>query len=166
MDIPNDIALRPRFTIESDRAPEVLLLAFEDRSTHTKDIVISRVDDHVFLRIPKREQHFWSPQLHLEIYKIDKQPTVIRGLFGPSPTVWTLFMFLHFLVATLFIGAGIWLYTSVTLNRSLVLPIVSMASLIVLWFVLYIAGRLGKRAGKTEMRALHFFMNTVLKTTS
>ncbi|MFC4635988.1 GTP-binding protein [Dokdonia ponticola] len=162
MELSNDIVLRPRFSLELDVMPEKLLSAFEGVAQTQSDFVISRIDDHVFIRIPKSKQHFWSPQLHLEIYKIEEQPTILRGLFGPNPTVWTLFMFLHFIIATLFIGAGIWMYTNISLKAPFTFPLVSMIVLFIFWFLLYFSGRLGKEAGKKEMKALHTFMYETL----
>jgi hypothetical protein len=162
MELPNDIVLRPRFSLELDVLPENVLSAFENVAKTQSDFIISRSDDHVFIRIPKHKQHFWSPQLHLEIYKIEEQPTILRGLFGPNPTVWTLFMFLHFMIATLFIGAGIWMYTNIALKASFLFPMVTMIVLFIFWFALYFSGRLGREAGKKEMRALHSFMYDTL----
>lgn len=162
MHIPNDIALRPRFTLEMSASPEILLGHFEEAGKMNRDYVVSRIDDHVFIRFPKEQQHFWSPQLHLEIYKLEKQRTVIKGLFGPSPTVWTLFMFFHFAVILLFITAGIWMYTAMTLEDSFIIPLLGMIVLVIAWFILYFAGRLGRKAGKTEIRALQYFMNTII----
>ncbi|WP_299769169.1 GTP-binding protein [uncultured Dokdonia sp.] len=163
MEFSNDITLRPRFSLELNALPENVLHAFKEVAETQKDFIISRVDDHVFIRIPKHKQHFWSPQLHLEIYKLDQQPTVLKGLFGPKPTVWTLFMFLHFIVATLFISAGIWMYSCIVLKTSFTTPLVLMVLFFILWFVLYFSGRLGKEAGKKEMKMLHYFMYNTLK---
>jgi len=51
-----------------------------------------------FIKFNQGSQSFWSPQLHLEIVKLDEdeQKSKIYGLFGPNPTLWTFFMFLHF----------------------------------------------------------------------
>ncbi|MBE15431.1 MAG: GTP-binding protein [Cytophagaceae bacterium] len=165
MELPNDIVLRPRFSLDLPLPPETILHYFEGESSKASDFVISRIDDHVFIRIPKHKQHFWSPQLHLEIYQIEQQPTVLKGLFGPSPTVWTLFMFLHFAVVLLFIAAGVWLYTQVSLGDTYVAPLIAMILLILVWIVLYVAGRLGKRAGYKEMISLQTYMYLILNQT-
>lgn len=162
MELPNEIVLRPRFSLKLEVLPKNVLSAFEAVAKTQSDFVISRVDDYVFIRIPKNKQHFWSPQLHLEIYKLEEQPTILRGLFGPNPTVWTLFMFLHFIIATLFVGVGIWMYTNISLKASFIFPIVSMIVLFIFWFLLYFLGRLGKEAGKKEMKMLHAFMYDTL----
>lgn len=163
MEFSNDIVLRPRFSFELNELPEKVLNVFEQTTETQHDFIVSRIDDHLFIRIPKHKQHFWSPQLHLEIYKIEEQPTVLKGLFGPKPAVWTLFMFLHFTVGTLFTSAGIWVYSSISLKTPFIIPLVTMILLFILWFVLYFSGRLGKEAGKKEMKALQFFMYGTLK---
>jgi hypothetical protein len=163
MELSNEVVLRPRFSLELTDQPETLLAAFENVGVNNAAFVISRIDDHVFIRFPKQKQHFWSPQLHLEIYKIEDQPTILKGLYGPSPTVWTLFMFLHFVIGILFIGAGIWVYTNIVLDEPFMIPVVALAVLFVLWFVLYFSGRLGKQAGKKEMVLLQNFLTETLK---
>ena len=165
MELPKDIVLRPRFTLEYLGLPETVLHAYKAAGENSKEFMVHQVDDYVFISIPKKEQHFWSPQLHLEIYKIESQPTVIRGLYGPSPTVWTLFMFFHFLVFILFMASGVWLYTNVTLQLSYAFPLLGMILLFLVWIGLYIAGRIGRKKGKSEMYRLQSFMYTTLNNT-
>lgn len=163
MSISNEIVLRPRFKIELNESNDSALKKFEDLKHTQKDFVISRVDDHVFIRIPKEKQHFWSPQLHLEINEVNDDSCMLHGLFGPNPTVWTMFMFLHFIVAGLFIAFGIWAYTNWSLDKNFTLQFFFMLLMIGLWFVLYFAGRLGKFKGKEEMHLLNDFMKKSLK---
>ena len=142
---------------------QAILNIFEATRATNSTYKIVRVDDHVFIRLPKHEQQFWSPQLHLEINEVDGKTSMLHGLFGPNPTVWTLFMFLHFLVAGLFIAFGIWTYTNWTLNNSFALQMGLMLLMIVAWFALYFAGRVGRTKGKDEMRKLYHFMERTLK---
>tara|TARA_R110002124_G_scaffold87407_1_gene225059 strand:- start:85698 stop:86198 length:501 start_codon:yes stop_codon:yes gene_type:complete len=166
MRLTNEIVLRPRFKTELEIGNQEALALFEAHKNDQSRFVISRVDDHVFIRIPKHLQHFWSPQLHLEIIEKNKESSTLHGLFGPNPTVWTLFMFLHFAVITLFIGFGIWAYTDYTLDNSIIMQIAVMIFLIISWFVLYIAGRIGKKAGTEEMHLLYQFMKETLAINS
>ncbi|RLD26828.1 MAG: GTP-binding protein [Bacteroidetes bacterium] len=163
MSLTNEIVLRPRFKFEVKRNNQVALKLFEDAKNTQSDFIVSRVDNHVFIKIPKEKQHFWSPQLHLEISEIDNTSSSIRGLFGPNPTVWTMFMFFHFLVAVLFIGFGAWAYSNWSLENSYGIQIGIMVLMTVLWFVLYFAGRLGGKKGMDEMFLLHGFMRDTLK---
>ncbi len=164
MSLTNEIVLRPRFKFELKRNNQEALKLFEDTKNSQSDFIVSRVDDHVFIRIPKSKQHFWSPQLHLEINEIDDNSSTLQGLFGPNPTVWTMFMFLHFFVAVLFIGFLVWAYSNWSLENSYGIQLGVMILMIVLWFVLYFAGRMGKKSGMDEMHLLHHFMRDTLRS--
>ena len=159
----NEIVLRPRFKMELNHPNEEVLKVFNEAKTSQSDYIISRVDDHVFIRLPKHKQHFWSPQLHLEVNALEPNTSMLHGLFGPNPTVWTLFMFVHFFVAGMFIAFGIWFYTNWTLGNSYGIQLGLMILMVLVWFALYVAGRMGRRKGKPEMHQLHDFMNETLK---
>lgn len=158
--VPNEIALRPRFQLELLGNKEYLLEAFE--KAEKAPFVLKRIDDHIFIKFNKDNHHFWSPQLHLEIDGIDKKNSKLYGVFGPNPTLWTFFMFLHFGVATCFIILAIWAYSSAALNKPYSLQLALMGFMLVLWFVLYFFGRAGKHKGKPQMQELHTFMMKVI----
>ena len=162
MPTKNEIVLRPRFKLNLDRTNESALMAFENTKKKQKGFIVSRIDDHVFIKIPKSEQHFWSPQLHLEIMEIEKEKCTVFGLFGPNPTVWTMFMFFHFIVAGLFIGFGIWAYSNWSLENDFAIQLFIALMMIVVWFALYFGGRIGKATGKEQMYLLNDFMNETL----
>lgn len=162
MALSNKITLRPRFKFEVDEHNETILKEFEQCKINETNFVISRIDDHVFIKFPKKDQHFWSPQLHLELNQIEDNKTLLNGLFGPNPTVWTLFMFLHFIVACIFFGFGIWAYTNFTLKTNYTIQVCVVLLMIIIWFVLYFAGRIGRSKGMPEMHLLNDFMNTII----
>lgn len=161
MNFNNDITLRPRFSFEVDQDAKIVLSHFKSHAKTKNNIRVSIVEPHVFLKITKQEQHFWSPQLHLEILD-QKSSTTVKGLFGPSPVVWTLFMFLHFLIAGLFIGGGIWVYVNHALDKSIILPIIMMFTMVIIWIIFYFGGQIGKQKGKHQMNILHQFMQGVI----
>lgn len=163
MPTSNNIVLRPRFKKELNKNNEVILKAFENAKKEYSEFVVTRLDNHVFIKFPKKDQQFWTPQLHLEIDKIDNNTSLLYGLFGPNPTVWTMFMFLHFIVACLFIGFGIWAYTNWKLDNDYIIQICIMVLMVIIWFTLYFAGSIGKNSNKNEMHKLNDFMNQILK---
>ncbi|MBU2939753.1 GTP-binding protein [Lacinutrix sp. C3R15] len=165
MALTNEIVLRPRFKLDIKLDKETLLNLFEDTKNTQSDFIVSRVDDHVFIKIPKAKQHFWSPQLHLEINKKENDNnSYIYGLFGPNPTVWTMFMFLHFIVICLFFAFGVWAYTNWSLNTNYAIQLFVTLFMIVVWFALYFGGRIGKKTGTAQMHELHNFMRETLKS--
>ena len=162
MSLSNEVVLRPRFQIELEQDHASLLDLFEAKKYSQKKFIITRVQNHVFLRLPKQDQHFWSPQLHLEINDNYEKGSLLKGLFGPKPSVWTMFMFFHFAVAGLFIAFGIWAYSNRALNLDYGLQLVLMGFMVICWFVLYFAGRMGKKTGNKEMHELYDFMKKTL----
>ncbi len=156
------IILRPRFKMELKQNNQSVLEAFEACKKSQSEFIITRIDDHVFIKFPKAEQHFWSPQLHLELNEINQNSCTLHGLFGPNPTVWTLFLFLHFIVAALFLSFGIWAYSNYVLNTDYTLQIALMIFMVIIWFALYFAGRLGRNASKNDMHKLNDFMHRVI----
>ncbi len=163
MSLSNEVVLRPRFKFDVNYEHEALLKLFEGTRDAQSDFIVTRVDDHVFIKIPKAKQHFWSPQLHLEINKIEGSST-IYGLFGPNPTVWTMFMFFHFIVAGLFIGFGIWAYSNWALGNNYAIQLSLTLLMVVIWIGLYFGGRMGKKTGTAEMYELHHFMRDTLRS--
>ena len=159
----NEVVLRPRFKFERNQNNEELLSLFDKAKQAQSNFIVSRIDNHVFLKLPKQKQHFWSPQLHLEIDNVDENNSIIRGLFGPNPTVWTMFMFFHFIIAGLFLGFGVWGYTNWTLKTDYALQLSLMFVMILFWIVMYVVGQMGKKAGMDEMHLLHGFMRDTLR---
>lgn len=158
--LPNEIVLRPRFQLKLDVTKESALGSFEDMNQSR--FIIKILDNHVFIKLPQNEIHFWSPQLQLEIIE-EHDETLVYGLFGPNPTLWTFFMFLHFGLATIFIILGIWAYSSAALGRPYGLQIGLMVFSVLLWFILYFFGRYGRKKGKPQMNDLYHFMIATLK---
>ena len=162
MSLENEILLRPRFKIEIDQNNENALKTIENSKKSQKDFIVSRIDNHVFIRIPKQKQHFWSPQLHLEIDEINATRSELKGLFGPKPSVWTMFMFFHFVVIVLFIGFGSWAYSNWSLNNPYGIQLGLMIFMIIVWIALYFSGRMGKTKGKEEIKQLCSFLENTL----
>jgi len=163
MSLKNEIILRPNFNFTVSEKRDDILHAFKKEKKLQKNIVVNLIGDHIYLKFPKNQQHAWSPQLHLEILEFDKQDTTIYGVFGPNPAVWTLFMFLHFVVAGLFIGFSIWTYTKIRFEASYAVQLFLCLLMVILWVILYFIGRIGKAKGKPEMYILHSFMRDTLR---
>lgn len=161
-DFTNEIFLRPRFRLELPTTKEELLNRFTNYlATHKVEYPYKLVDAHIFIDIPEKHNHFWSPQLHLEVIEEDDK-TILKGLFGPKPQVWTLFMFIHFVVAMTFIVFATIAYINSTLDKSNFLSFSMLIALPLIWLLLYALGRIGKDTGKKQMKQLQEFTLKVL----
>ncbi len=160
---PNEVLLRPRFSMDFDKSADKLLYSFKANLTEGNCKYCSKiVDKHIFIDVPKKDNHFWSPQLHIEIEELERNKSKIKGLFGPKPQVWTLFMFIHFIVGTAFLFFVVVAYSKWSLKESTVFPMIMLIVLPLIWVLLYFLGRVGKATGKKQMDELRRFMQKSL----
>ena len=160
----SEVFLRPRFKIDSVEGASDLINRFKEKLNSGDCKYCSKiVDNHIFIDVPLNQDHFWSPQLHVEVVEGETNLGIVKGLFGPKPQVWTLFMFLHFAIGILFLVFVTMLYVRWTLDAHLIFPVVMVAVLPVIWIALYVFGRLGRKKGKSQMEELHQFLLDTLK---
>lgn len=106
------------------------------------------------------EQHYWSPQLTITIEDLD-EGSLVRGLYGPRPSVWTMFVFFYSAIGfltmiTLMVGLSYW--TIGTPSKILwFVPI-----LILLFLSLYLVAYFGQKMGHKQMGNLHSFIEECL----
>ncbi|ADY28540.1 hypothetical protein [Cellulophaga lytica] len=162
--LPNNLVLRPRFVLKLNLSSSSILNEFEQATSNS--INCQRLDMHLYLKIKPKNIHFWSPQLHLEVENINKDNCKIYGVFGPNPSLWTFFMFIHFSVAIAFLVFAVWGYTNWSLNKSYFLQLTSVFFMAVIWVSLYIFGRIGKQKGKPQMKELYSFMQQTINNYS
>ena len=121
------------------------------------------VDNHIILDIVGNEVHYWSPQLNFRVEedRLDPNKTIVTGLIGPRPGVWTLFMFIYFSIGILgfFIscfGVSRWMLGEYS-HLVLALPIA-----ILFMLTAYKAGKYGERLGADQIEALKQFIRQVI----
>ena len=163
MEPEKSIALRPRFEVESKNSVEKILERAKTLKSELKsDYQIKIIDDHLYFYFSKEKRKYYSPFLHLEL-EADEGKTIIKGLFGPEQLLWTLFMFLHFIVAGFFLVFSMMAYTHWSLNQSIVLDIVVMTFMVVFWILLYVIARINREKGVPQMHELEDLMYKVLE---
>jgi len=159
----NRILLKPRFKLKFDASKEEIMQQFKE-SLEDEDCAYNSqiVDHHIVIDVPELEEHFWSPQLHVEIEKEDGK-TVVKGILGPRPKIWTFFMFLHFIVAIAFFVFFVIFYSRWSLDQEYKLTMMMCFLMPVVWIVLYFIGQLGKKFGYEQMVGLHNLLIKALK---
>ncbi len=92
--------VRPRFELESEATPEVVLGAFRAQ-IEKRPGVRGRVyaPDRVELLVAAEDAHAWSPQVTLRVSPTPRGGSFIAGRVGPAPQVWTLYATLYGLSA-------------------------------------------------------------------
>ena len=163
MEPEKSIALRPRFEVESKNSVEKILERAKTLKSELKsDYQIKIIDEHLYFYFSKEKRKYYSPFLHLEL-EANEGKTIVKGLFGPEQLLWTLFMFLHFIVAGLFLVFSMMAYTHWSLNQSIVLDVVVMTFMVVFWILLYVIARINREKGVPQMHELEDLMYKVLE---
>lgn len=142
------INLRYRFQRQTDLSAEEVINRFKiAKEKLFPKYLISVIEDNIWVKIGAEERQLYSPHLHLEVSETTDKKTVIRALYGPNPAMWTLFMFLHFMVAGIFTIFAVIAYTNWQLDESMTSSIIIMCLMAAVWFFLYFFARMNRKAG-------------------
>lgn len=133
---------------------EVLLDRLKELVSVDRDELTGKiVHHHATFQVPEEQRHFWSPQLSLSLEETESG-TRIRGLYGPAPNVWLMFMFIYFFLGfatlvTLIIGLSRY-------NLGLSYYILWLVPFLVGGFVvLWLSGKAGKKIGHDQIYQIH-----------
>lgn len=153
--------IRPRFhqyRKENQEEVEKALLARLQDGDHR--FISTHIPGHIIIRIRPEHRHFWSPQLQLSFESSD-EGTLIRGLYGPNPTVWAVFFFGYAILGLSALIAGMWVISQYMLNMAAslwwILPLCAGLAVI-----LYLIAQMGQKLGAAEMFDLHHFYEEIL----
>lgn len=162
----NRILLKPRFKLKYSDPKEAIIDQFRvDLSSESCPFPSKIVDHHIVIDVPQGTEHFWSPQLHVEV-EDEGEVTIVKGILGPKPKIWTLFIFFHFAVAVTFFVFFVIFYSRWSLDQDYTMSMTMCILMPVLWVALYFAGQLGKKFGYDQMQELHGFLINALKDKS
>ena len=149
--------VRPRFKIESNYSVETLKTKLQDglRQPHATCTGIVN-PGYVTLYIPHQDQHYWSPQLVLTFEETEKG-SLVRGLYGPRPVVWTMFVFFYSIIGVAVLFIGVMGMSYLMLGKSA--AILWLEPILILVFLsLYLVAHFGQKMGEKQMIILHEFI--------
>ncbi len=155
--------IRPRFKKIASLSEKEIVDRFKNALERPDAPVTGTiVDHHIFLKIPADQQHYWSPQLDLEIEETE-EGSLIRGLFGPKPSVWFMFVFFYVLLGFISMVVAIMGFSQWNLGLSARILWFLPVALILFLFIFFTA-KTGQKLGKEEMFLLYDFFENTIKT--
>lgn len=155
------IRSRPRFRKYLNAPTEDVLQAFSQTGS-SEEVHVSVATHHVFLRVKKEQEHFWSPQLGIVVEQWQQGQSLVRALYGPKPQIWTLFVFVYAVVAMSTTAMLIW-----GLSQLWVLHTYAWA----LWFVpggvltlggVYLLTQFGQKLSYPQMEQIHEHFHQII----
>ena len=85
--------IRPRFKVQVDFGiGQILNKIDKELKTSDQNFTANINNTFITLMLPESEIEYWSPQLRLTLEE-NKNGTLIRGLYGPKPSIWALFFY-------------------------------------------------------------------------
>jgi len=100
--------------------------------------------------------------LHIQVIEKEDKTVHLKGLFGPDQTVWTFFMFLHFIVAGIFLVFGMFAISDGMLKTSVIKDLLISGLMVVIWFLLYFIAKQIRYHGRHQiMELMRLFLRIV-----
>ena len=151
--------IRPRFSIDTDMSMEEVGDKLKQGLEKDKSCIGFVKRNYAAIFLPAEEQHYWSPQLKISMDELEDGKTEVRGMYGPRPAVWTMFVFFYFFIAVATLIITIIGYSNMRLDKSATI-LWWVPVLVIVFFSLYLTSHLGKMKGKSQIITLHkFFEN-------
>jgi len=168
METHNDIRLRPRFYQDIDENIDIVRQKFIDYAQHISPGFLMKIrDNHIQFTVQGEKQKYWSPHLSIELEEkegSEKKATHIRGLFGPAQTMWTFFMFLHFVVAGILLVFLMFAYSNWMIHQPVSGDFLVVTLMIICWVLLYFIGRQTRANGYPQMEELEQEFHKIIKS--
>lgn len=157
------IRSRPRFkqtiSLDEEALKSKISSKLKGNSAGVKGGVFS---NHFHLEIIQKDKHFWSPHLNVTLESTD-EGTIIRGKYGPKPSLWAIFAFLYSSLGISFLFTAMAGLVKLSLNQeSQILWILPVLSLFILG--LWIASQTGQKLGVEQTFRIHHFLEESLGT--
>jgi hypothetical protein len=149
---------RPRYRYVSNLPKDTVLKKIGENLRETRLSLEGQViQEHAFVRIPEKDQHYWSPELHIWVRE-EESETVVFGVMGPKPKIWTMFVFFYTAVLTLwFFGSS---YGIIQLWLGMEAPFLwSIPAGLIGTGLVFGAAQYGQFKGREQMEVLKMFMD-------
>lgn len=106
------------------------------------------------------------PHLHLELEPKSDSETHLRGLFGPEPTICSFFIFLPFIMVTLFFIFEAMSYSDYVLKNSITLDITIMLLMTFFWLSLYYLAKSTRKKGFAQIKELDSYFTIIINSSN
>ena len=157
--------IRPRFDYLISLPHDELIKKLQENIQNSPDHISGQVvDNHIILDIVGDTQHFWSPHLNFRIEEDEDEPNKSRlvGHIGPRPTVWTLFVFIYFLIFVLgMIGSIVGMSDWMLGEKNILVWSFPVAAIFMV--TAYWTSKIGQKLGTEQMEQLFEFLREAIK---
>ncbi len=155
------IWVRPRYKRKTNLPPCKVTDEILQALINKKEVKGEVIKNTAYLKIPEEEQRYWSPEFEVTVSKKGDNESLIRGVIGPKPEIWTMFMFFYavdfvLLFFGVFMGISQWLL-------GMDAPMLwSVSAFILLWLLIYLAAQYGRIKARRQTERLLKFLDKAI----
>jgi hypothetical protein len=156
----NTARIRPRYRRITEKTASQVTSSIVSELRVSKHIKGSTLENHAYLGIPEKEQKYWSPEMHVTVETLD-EGALVRGVIGPRPKIWTMYMFFYSAVVVLFfLGAA--LGVSQWMLHMEAPWLWSMPVCVILYLLVIAAARYGQHKSRAQMKNILDFLDSAV----
>jgi hypothetical protein len=155
----DNIEIKPRFKLITSFSNDEVLEKVRVALPKQSEVIGILKGNHVFLNIPKENQHYWSPAMEVIVERDenDESKAYIRCLIGPRQTIWMMLMFFYIGVGVLGFFGGIYGLAKWNLGKETLL-VWAVPLAIILFGVIYFTAKYGQKKGRDQVLYLVSFL--------
>lgn len=152
--------LRPRIKIISELTKEEVLERLKSRLDDDNNYFTGWAKEgYALISLPEKEKKVWTPQLNLQIDD-HEGGSEVRGVIGPSASVWTAFAFTFSILGFVAFVSLFWGFSRLSLDYSAeILWLVPIMSIIILG--VYLLARVGQQMSRNQVKELKNFVESI-----
>lgn len=157
------IGSRPRFKVYTKSSKEDLIKIIKNH-LNIKNTTIGGYANQEFamVRLRRDKDKYWAPQLQIRWETDEENPslTVVRGVIGPRPNVWTMFMFLYGFSGAVFLTLGSYV-VSEYIVKGYSNWLWSIFAAIFIAAATFIASKIGQQIAKEHLSEINSFVDEI-----
>lgn len=149
---------RPRFEVYSEcdslELQKMMQIALDSDDAYCE----GKVSNGFFVLRPKESEiHYWSPHLTVNILENPSgEGSVLRGHYGPSAAIWTMFVFVYGIISCAIVVAAVIGLANITIDESAAI-LWAIPFLVVLLTSMYLVSSIGQKKGHNQIEEIHLF---------
>ena len=158
--------IRPRFEVSSNRSVSELEDIMRKALKAADAPCNGKVRFGYVSLYPKDEDHhYWSPHLSVIIEDHEnEEKTLLRGLYGPSPGVWTKFVFIYGIIAVSVVIVLVIGFANMSIDESGAI-LWAVPILLFLLGSMYLTSSIGQKKGHNQIEDIHHFFEKCIGQT-
>lgn len=158
--------IRPRFEVDCKFSVEELKTIMKSALKSADAPCDGKVRYGYVSLFPKEEdKHYWSPHLSVTIEEHESgEGSLIRGLYGPSPAVWTMFVFVYGIIAIAIVIVTVIGFANISIDESGAI-LWTVPLLILLLGSMFLVSFTGQKKGHNQIEGIHHYFESLIGQT-